>query len=107
MGYEVSQIGVNIEESIGYVQSLGLNAKTITQDVVRNLDSMNRFNFNDGVQGLTKMAAQASMLRFEELEHFKKEKEEIMNAEKIRIIEKHLHLQKLAECKYSVLANFL
>ena len=64
-GYEVSQIGVNIEESIGYVQSLGLNAKTITQDVVRNLDSMNRFNFNDGVQGLTKMAAQASMLRFD------------------------------------------
>ena len=47
------------------------------------------------------------MLRFEELEHFKKEKEEIMNAEKIRIIEKHLHLQKLAECKYSILANFL
>ena len=65
VGYEVSQIGVNIEESIGYVQSLGLNAKTITQDVVRNLDSMNRFNFNDGVQGLTKMAAQASMLRFD------------------------------------------
>lgn len=64
-GYEVSQIGVNVEESIGYVQSLGLNAKTITQDVVRNLDSMNRFNFNDGVQGLTKMAAQASMLRFD------------------------------------------
>lgn len=64
-GYEVSQIGVNVEESIGYVQSLGLNAKTITNDVVRNLDSMNRFNFNDGVQGLTKMAAQASMLRFD------------------------------------------
>jgi hypothetical protein len=64
-GYEVSQIGVNVEESIGYVQSLGLNAKTITEDVVRNLDSMNRFNFNDGVQGLTKMAAQASMLRFD------------------------------------------
>jgi hypothetical protein len=64
-GYEVSQIGVNVEESIEYVQNLGLNAKTITQDVVRNLDSMNRFNFNDGVQGLTKMAAQASMLRFD------------------------------------------
>lgn len=64
-GYEVSQIGVNVEESIGYVQNLGLNAKTITNDVVRNLDSMNRFNFNDGVQGLTKMAAQASMLRFD------------------------------------------
>lgn len=64
-GYEVSQIGVNVEESIEYVQSLGLNARVVTSDVVRNLDLMNRFNFNDGVQGLTKMAAQASMLRFD------------------------------------------
>jgi hypothetical protein len=65
VGYDVSQVGVNIEKSIGYVQSLGLNAKTITNDVVKNLDKMNQFNFNDGVQGLTKMAAQASMLRID------------------------------------------
>ena len=64
-GYEVSQIGVNIGESIEYVQSLGLNARVVTSEVVKNLDLMNRFNFNDGVQGLTKMAAQASMLRFD------------------------------------------
>jgi len=65
VGYDVSQVGVNIEKSIGYVQSLGLNAKTITNDVVKNMDKMAQFNFNDGVQGLTKMAAQASMLRIE------------------------------------------
>jgi hypothetical protein len=34
-------------------------------DVNKNMDMMNRFNFSDGVQGLTKMAAQASMLRFD------------------------------------------
>ena len=34
-------------------------------DVSYNMDMMNQFNFNDGVQGLTKMAAQASMLRFD------------------------------------------
>jgi hypothetical protein len=65
VGYDVSQVGVNIEKSIGYVQSLGLNAKTITNEVVKNLDKMNQFNFNDGVHGLTKMAAQASMLRID------------------------------------------
>jgi hypothetical protein len=65
VGYDVSQVGVNIEKSIGYVQSLGLNAKTITNDVVKNMDKMGQFNFSDGVQGLTKMAAQASMLRIE------------------------------------------
>lgn len=50
----------------------------------------------------TKLKREASMLRFEELEHFKKEKEENLLSEKIRIIEKHLHMQKLAECKYRV-----
>jgi hypothetical protein len=40
----------------------------------------------------TKLKREASMLRFEELEFFKKEKEEILQSEKIRIIEKHLHL---------------
>jgi hypothetical protein len=65
VGIETSQIGPNLEESIKYVQSIGLNAKTITKDVANNMELMNRFNFSDGVQGLTKMAAQASMLRFD------------------------------------------
>jgi hypothetical protein len=65
VGYETSQIGPNLENSIEYVQSVGLNAKTVVRDVAENMELMNRFNFSDGVQGLTKMAAQASMLRFE------------------------------------------
>jgi methyl-accepting chemotaxis protein len=65
VGYETSQIGPNLEKSIEYVQSIGLNAKTVVKDVADNMELMNRFNFNDGVQGLTRMAAQASMLRFD------------------------------------------
>jgi hypothetical protein len=65
VGYETSQIGPNLENSIEYVQSVGLNAKTVVKDVANNMELMNRFNFSDGVQGLTKMAAQASMLRFD------------------------------------------
>jgi hypothetical protein len=34
-------------------------------DVLNKVDMMNRFNFQDGVVGFTKMAAQASMLRFD------------------------------------------
>jgi hypothetical protein len=63
IGYDISQVGVNLENTISYVQSLGLNARTITSAVVNNLEKMNQFNFNDGVQGFSKMAAQASMLR--------------------------------------------
>ena len=65
VGYETSQIGPNLEDSISYVQSVGLNAKTVMTDVTQNMSLMNRFNFSDGVRGLTKMAAQASMLRFD------------------------------------------
>jgi len=64
-GIDAALIGKNLEGSIQYVQSIGLNAKVVTKDVVQNMDMMNRFNFADGVQGLTKMAAQASMLRFD------------------------------------------
>jgi hypothetical protein len=65
VGIGISQIGTNLENSIEYIQSVGLNAKTVMGDVNKNMDMMNRFNFSDGVQGLTKMAAQASMLRFD------------------------------------------
>jgi predicted nucleic acid-binding Zn-ribbon protein len=65
VGYDVSQVGVNLEKSITYIQSIGLNSKTVTADVLKNMDAMSKFNFNDGVQGLTRMAAQASMLRID------------------------------------------
>lgn len=65
VGIETSQIGTNLEGSIKYIQSVGLNAKDVMSDVSNNMELMNRFNFTDGVQGLTKMAAQASMLRFD------------------------------------------
>jgi hypothetical protein len=64
-GVEAAQIGVNLEESIDYVQSVGLNAQVVMSEVTDNMSLMNQFSFADGVAGLTKMAAQASMLRFD------------------------------------------
>lgn len=65
VGYETSQIGPNLEKSITYVQSVGLNARTVMQSVNSNMAQMNRYQFEGGVAGLTKMAAQSSMLRFD------------------------------------------
>ena len=64
-GVEASQIGTNLEQSIEYVQSVGLNAQVVMGEVTDNMALMNQFSFADGVAGLTKMAAQASMLRFD------------------------------------------
>ena len=70
VGYETSQIGTNLNSSIEYIQSVGLNAEKVMKDVSNNMGQMNRYQFEGGVQGLTKMAAQASMLRFDMKETF-------------------------------------
>ena len=64
-GIEMTTIGDTILESVQYVQSVGLNAKTIMGSVVEQTDLLNRFNFDGGVQGFTRMAAQASMVRLD------------------------------------------
>lgn len=65
VGYTFEKIPDLLEESIHYVQSIGGNAAEVMDDVVRNVDKLNRFQFEDGVKGLTKMAAQAAMLKFD------------------------------------------
>jgi len=65
VGVGISQIGPELEKSIVYIQSIGGNTKQVMESVRNNMDQMNRFQFEGGVQGLTKMAAQASMLRFD------------------------------------------
>jgi hypothetical protein len=64
VGMSIESIPDALNESMDYVQSIGGNAKTVFTDVQKNMEQMNRFQFEGGVMGLTKMAAQASMLRF-------------------------------------------
>jgi hypothetical protein len=71
VGIGIESIPKALEESMQYVQSIGGNAKQVFGDVSKNMDQMNRFQFEDGVRGLTKMAAQASMLRFDMGETFR------------------------------------
>lgn len=63
IGVEFTQVGGKIEDSIQYIQSVGGNVKKIMGDVLNNMSAMNRFNFQDGVVGFTKMAAQAAILK--------------------------------------------
>ena len=70
VGQGIETIGSTLEESVNYIQSIGGNAQTVMKDVTNNMDQMNRYQFEGGVLGLTKMAAQASMLRFDMSETF-------------------------------------
>jgi len=65
VGYNYRDIGENVLDSVNLVNSLGLNARLVMGDVLKNTDQLSRYNFQNGVQGLTRMAAQASMLRFD------------------------------------------
>jgi hypothetical protein len=65
VGTSADKITEQLESSIYYVQSIGGNAAKVMEDVLNNTDKLNRFQFEGGVQGLTKMAAQASMMRFD------------------------------------------
>jgi hypothetical protein len=63
VGVGISQIPKELEKAITYVQSIGGNTEEVMKNVQANMEQMNRYQFEGGVQGLTKMAAQASMLR--------------------------------------------
>jgi len=70
VGIMYSDISEKVVDSINYVNDIGGNAKAVMADVLSNTDKLSRFNFQGGVDGLTKMAAQASMLRFDMKETF-------------------------------------
>jgi hypothetical protein len=71
VGVGIEQVGKQLEDSVNYVRSIGGNTKQVMGDVRNNMEQMNRYQFEGGVQGLTKMAAQASMLRFDMGETFR------------------------------------
>ena len=71
VGVGFEQMGKQLEDSVNYVRSIGGNAKDVMSSVRANMELMNRYQFEGGVQGLTKMAAQASMLRFDMGETFR------------------------------------
>jgi hypothetical protein len=63
VGIQFGNIQDNLKGSVDYVRSIGMNTQEIMKDVVLNSAMMNRYNFEGGVMGLTKMAAQSAMLR--------------------------------------------
>lgn len=63
VGLQFSQIGGSLKESIGYTQSIGANTKGVFAEVQKSMESINKFDFKDGVLGLTRMATQAQLLK--------------------------------------------
>jgi hypothetical protein len=65
IGVQFSQISNQVGDSIKYIQSIGGNARDIMREVTGYVEKINSYNFQDGVLGLTRMATQAQLLKFD------------------------------------------
>lgn len=70
VGFQFSQISKEMEDATKYVRDMGLNTKQVMEGVLNNFDKLNKYNFEGGVQGMTKMAAKATMFRIDMRETF-------------------------------------
>lgn len=62
-GFSLYDVGNQMEKVINSAREIGVNAQAVSGQVVKNMSAMNQFNFQGGVDGMAKMAAQAVNLR--------------------------------------------
>lgn len=62
VGVSMYDVGEQMTEVANYARSVGVSVNAVSTGVVSNLGKLNTFNFEGGVNGLAKMAAQASRL---------------------------------------------
>jgi hypothetical protein len=81
VGFNLADVGDEMAKAANYAKSVGVNVKAVTGELVANLKNLNLFNFENGVQGLTKMVAQSKMLGVN-MEKVLNKAEDLMNPEK-------------------------
>jgi hypothetical protein len=65
IGVSAYNTASEMKKIIDISRELGVNAQAVSAVVVTNMNAINKFNFEGGVSGLAKMAAQAAMLRID------------------------------------------
>jgi len=62
VGISIQEVGERMTEVAQIAREAGVSVSAVAEGVVKNLDKMNIYNFENGTKGLAKMAAQASRL---------------------------------------------
>jgi hypothetical protein len=65
VGFSVYQAGDQMQKVVDQARKVGVSAEAVSGKVLENMSSLNRFNFQGGVEGMAKMAAQATSLRID------------------------------------------
>jgi|688.fasta_scaffold08172_12 hypothetical protein len=89
-----------MKEVVNVARSQGVNAQAVSGEVLKNMDQMNKFTFQGGVEGLAKMASQAVGLRVN-MESTLKVAEDLLQPEKA--IEMAASLQRLGVAQTDLL----
>ena len=62
-GYSVYDVGEKMTGVVNTARGLGVNTQEVSKQVLNNMDAINKFTFQGGIEGMAKMAAQAANLR--------------------------------------------
>lgn len=65
VGIGAGRVADEMKKVVDIAAQSGVNAAAVSEKVLQNMDALNKYNFEGGVSGLAKMAAQASMLRID------------------------------------------
>jgi hypothetical protein len=60
-GFSLSAIPREMQKVTDYTRSIGVNTAEVSKGVVENLKNLNLYNFENGIQGLTKMVSQSAL----------------------------------------------
>lgn len=62
-GFSAYQATGQMQKVVDVTRQMGVNTQAVSGVVLQNMDALNKYNFAGGVEGLAKMAGQASLLR--------------------------------------------
>jgi hypothetical protein len=65
VGIGAGRVADEMKNVVDIAAQSGVNAADVSAKVLQNMDALNKYNFEGGVSGLAKMAAQASLLRID------------------------------------------
>jgi len=65
VGIGAGKVAQEMKNVVDIAAQSGVNAADVSSKVLQNMDALNKYNFEGGVSGLAKMAAQASLLRID------------------------------------------
>jgi hypothetical protein len=64
-GFSAYQAGGEMEKVVNQARAIGVSAEAVSGKVLENMEYLNKFNFQGGVEGMARMAAQATSLRID------------------------------------------